>query len=108
MSDIDKSFFYLMPSIMVAAGSVYLFFMTNLALYSLILMFACGLTLSFFVGHILYKKAQSLYSELELFHQQKNDAYVLQTDAYIDTLDSLMGKVIPIVSKQINTSKHIC
>ncbi|MFT6266715.1 MAG: methyl-accepting chemotaxis protein, partial [Oleiphilaceae bacterium] len=106
MSDIDKSFFYLMPSIMVAAGSVYLFFMTNLALYSLILMFACGLTLSFFVGHILYKKAQSLYSELELFHQQKNDAYVLQTDAYIDTLESLMGKVIPIVSKQINTSKQ--
>ncbi|MFT5717329.1 MAG: methyl-accepting chemotaxis protein [Oleiphilaceae bacterium] len=95
-----------MPSIMVAAGSVYLFFMTNLALYSLILMFACGLTLSFFVGHILYKKAQSLYSELELFHQQKNDAYVLQTDAYIDTLESLMGKVIPIVSKQINTSKQ--
>ncbi|MFT7186723.1 MAG: methyl-accepting chemotaxis protein [Pseudohongiellaceae bacterium] len=106
MSDIDKSFFYLMPSIMLAAGSVYLFFMTNLTLYSLILMFACGLTLSFFVGHILYKKAQSLYSELELFHQQKNDTYVLQTEAYIDTLESLMGKVIPIVSKQINTSKQ--
>jgi methyl-accepting chemotaxis protein len=106
VSDIDKSFFYLMPSIMLAAGSVYLFFMTNLTLYSLILMFACGLTLSFFVGHILYKKAQSLYSELELFHQQKNDTYVLQTEAYIDTLESLMGKVIPIVSKQINTSKQ--
>jgi methyl-accepting chemotaxis protein len=62
--------------------------------------------LSFIVGHILYKKAQSLYSELELFHQQKNDTYVLQTEAYIDTLESLMGEVIPIVSKQINTSKQ--
>jgi methyl-accepting chemotaxis protein len=106
LSDIDKYFFYLMPSIMVVAGSVYLFFMTNLALYSLILMFTCALILSFFVGHILYKKAQSLYSELELYHQQTNDTYVLQTETYIDTLESLMGEVIPIVSKQINTSKQ--
>jgi methyl-accepting chemotaxis protein len=106
LSDIDKSFFYLMPSIMTVAGSVYVFFMTNLALYSLIIMFACALALSFFVGHILYKKAQSLYSELELYHQQTNDVYVLQTEAYIDTLESLMGEVIPIVSKQINTSRQ--
>jgi methyl-accepting chemotaxis protein len=106
LSDIDKSFFYLMPSITVVAGSVFLFFMTNLALYSLLLMFACALALSFFAGHILYKKAQSLYSELELHHQQMNDAYVLQTEGYIDTLESLMGEVIPIVSKQIITSKQ--
>jgi methyl-accepting chemotaxis protein len=106
LSDIDKSYFYLMPSITVVAASVYLFFMTDIALYSLILMFACALILSFFVGHILYKKAQSLYSELELYHQQTTDSYVLQTEAYIDTLESLMGEVIPIVSKQINTSKQ--
>jgi hypothetical protein len=104
LSDIDKSFFYLMPSIMAVVGSVYVFFMTNQALYSLISMFACALALSFFVGHILYKKAQSLYSELELYHQQTNDVYVLQTQAYIDTLESLMGEVIPIVSKQIKTT----
>jgi methyl-accepting chemotaxis protein len=106
LSDIDKSFFYLMPSIMVVPGSVYLFFMTDIGLYSLILMFACALTLGFFAGHILYKKAQSSYSALELHHQQTIDAYVLQTGAYIDTLESLMGEVIPIVSKQINTSKQ--
>jgi methyl-accepting chemotaxis protein len=95
-----------MPSITVVAGSVFLFFMTNLALYSLLPMFACALALSFFAGHILYNKAQSQYSELELHHQQMNDAYVLQTEAYIDTLESLMGEVIPIVSKQIITSKQ--
>jgi methyl-accepting chemotaxis protein len=80
--------------------------MTNITLYSLILMFACGLTLSFFAGHILYKKAQSLYSELELYYQQTNDTYVLQTEAYSDTLELLTGEVISIVSKQINTSKQ--
>jgi methyl-accepting chemotaxis protein len=106
LSDIDKSYFYLMPSITVVAASVYLFFMTDVVLYSLIFMFACALILSFFVGHVLYKKAQSLCSELELHHQQTNDTYVLQTGAYIDTLESLMGEVIPIVSKQINTSKQ--
>jgi methyl-accepting chemotaxis protein len=106
LSDIDKYFFYLMPSIVAVAGSTYLFFMTDIALYSLILMFACVLILSFFIGHILYKKAQLLYSELELYHQQNNDTYVLQTGAYIDTLESLMGEVISIVSKQINTSKQ--
>jgi methyl-accepting chemotaxis protein len=105
LSDINKSYFYLMPSITVVAASVYLFITTDIALYSLILMFVCALTLSFFVGHILYKKVQSLYSELELYHQQTNDTYVLQTEAYIDTLESLMGEVIPIVSKQIKTSK---
>ncbi|MFT5162249.1 MAG: methyl-accepting chemotaxis protein, partial [Alteromonadaceae bacterium] len=106
MSDIDKSFFYMVPSIMVVPGFVYLFFMINITLYSLILMFACALTLSFFAGHILYKKAQSLYSALELYHQQTNDTYVLQTEAYSETLESLMGEVIPIVSKQINASKQ--
>jgi methyl-accepting chemotaxis protein len=106
LSDIDKPYFYLMPSITVVAASVYLFFMTDIALYSLIKMFASALMLSFFIGHILYKKAQSLYSELEMYHQQTNDTYVLQTEAYINTLESLMGEVIPIVSKQISTSKQ--
>jgi methyl-accepting chemotaxis protein len=106
LSDIDKSFFYLMPSIIVVPGSVYLFFMTNIAIYSLISVFACALTLSLFAGHLLYKKAQSSYSELELYHQKTNDNYVLQTEAYIDTLESLMGEVIPIVSKQISTSRQ--
>ena len=106
LNNIDKSYFYLMPSITVVAVSVYFFFMTNLALHSIISMFACALILSFFVGHILYKKAKFLSSELERYHQQTNDTYVLQTKAYIDTLESLMGKVIPIVSKQINTSKQ--
>jgi methyl-accepting chemotaxis protein len=106
LNNIDKSYFYLMPSISVVAVSVYLFFMTNLALHSMISMFAFALIVSFFVGHILYKKVQFLSSDLELFHQQKNDTYVLQTEAYIDTLESLMGKVIPIVSKQIHTSKQ--
>jgi methyl-accepting chemotaxis protein len=106
LNNIDKSYFYLMPSITVVAVSVYFFFMTNLALHSMISMFACALILSFFVGHILYKKSKSLSSELERYHQQTNDTYVLQTKAYIDTLESLMGKVIPIVSKQINTSKQ--
>jgi methyl-accepting chemotaxis protein len=106
LSDIDKSFFYMMPSIVVPVGSVYLFFMTNIALYSLILMFVCALALSIFAGHILYMKTQSLCSGLEMFHKQTNDNYVLQTEAYIETLESLMGDVIPIVSKQINTSKQ--
>jgi methyl-accepting chemotaxis protein len=106
LSNIDKSYFYLMPNITLVAAAVYLFFMTNLALYSLMSMFACALIVSFFVGHVLYKKAQSLSSELELYYQQKNDTYALQTEAYIDALESLMGKVIPIVSKQINTSKQ--
>jgi methyl-accepting chemotaxis protein len=106
LSDIDKYFFYLMPSIIAAASSVSVFFMTDIALYSAILMFACALILSFFVGHILYKKVQSLYLALERYYQQTNDSYVLKTEAYIDTLESLMGEVIPIVSKQIHTSKQ--
>jgi methyl-accepting chemotaxis protein len=106
LSDIDKSYFYLMPSITLVAASAYLFFMTDIALYSLIKMFACALVLSFFVGHILYRKAQSLCSELEMYHQQTNDIYALQTEAYINTLESLMREVIPIVSKQINTSRQ--
>lgn len=106
MSNFDKYLFYLMPCIIAVACSVSFLFMIDTALYSVISMFACALILSFFVGHILYKKAQSLYLELERYYQQKNDSYVLQTEAYIDTLESLMGEVIPIVSKQIHTSKQ--
>jgi methyl-accepting chemotaxis protein len=106
LSNIDKYLFYLMPSIIAVASSVSFFVLADVALYSVISMLACVFILSFFVGHILYKKAQTLYSELERYYQQKNDAYVLQTEAYIDTLESLMGEVIPIVSKQIHTSKQ--
>ena len=49
---------------------------------------------------------QSIYSKLEVYHQQTNNAYIDQTEAYIDRLESLMGEVIPIVSKQIHTSKQ--
>ena len=106
MSNIDKPFFYLMPCIIVVAGSVYVFFITNIALYSLLSTFACSLGFSFFIGHLLYKKVQSICSKLEVYHQQTNDAYIDQTEAYIYRLESLMGEVIPIVSKQIHTSKQ--
>jgi methyl-accepting chemotaxis protein len=105
LNNIGKPFFYLMPSIVAIAGSIQIFFMTEITFDSLLLMFTCSLLLSFFVGHILYNKAKSSYLKLELHHQQTDNAYINKAESYIDTLESLMGEVIPIVSKQIHTSK---
>ncbi|MFT6776385.1 MAG: methyl-accepting chemotaxis protein [Paraglaciecola sp.] len=106
MSNIDKYFFYLMPSSILIVGSLLLFFVTNIALNSLLSIFACLLALSLFFGYISYKKVQSVCAAIELHNQQTNDSYIYQTESYIDTLESLMGEVIPIVSKQIHTSKQ--
>jgi methyl-accepting chemotaxis protein len=106
LSNIDKAFFYFMPSIIVLAGSIAFFLMTNIALYLLLSIFFCTLVLSSLVGHFLYNKAQSSYVLLEFQHQKAKDDYIHQTASYIDTLESLMGEVIPIVLKQIQTSKE--
>ena len=106
MSKIDKKIFYLMPSTIVLAGSIAFFIMTNIALYLLLSISACTLVLSLLIGRILYNKAQSSYVLLEFQHQKAKDAYIHQTESYIDTLESLMGEVIPIVLKQIQTSKQ--
>ncbi|MFT7109570.1 MAG: methyl-accepting chemotaxis protein [Psychrobacter glaciei] len=106
MSNIDKAFFYFMPSIIVLAGSIAFFLMTNIALYLLLSIFFCTLVLSSLVGYFLYNKAQSSYVLLEFQHQKAKDDYIHQTASYIDTLESLMGEVIPIVLKQIQTSKE--
>jgi methyl-accepting chemotaxis protein len=106
LSNIDKYFFYLMPSSILILGSLLLFFMTNIALNPLLPMVACLLALSLFVGYVLYRKAQSCCAAIELHHKQSNDTYTHQTESYIATLESLMSEVIPIVSKQIHTSKH--
>lgn len=95
-----------MPSIIVLANSLTLFLVTNIAPYLLLSIFACTVMLSLFVGHFLYKKAQSSYVSLEFQHQKAKDEYIHQTGSYIDTLESLMSEVIPIVSKQIQTSKQ--
>jgi methyl-accepting chemotaxis protein len=106
LSNIDKAFFYFMPSIIVLVGSIAFLLMTNIALYLLLSIFVCTLVLSFIVGRVLYNKAQSSYVLLEFQHQKAKDAYIHQTGSYIDTLESLMGEVIPIVLKQIQTSKQ--
>ena len=106
MSKIDKKIFYLMPSTIVLAGSIAFFIMTNIALYLLLSISACTLVLSLLIGRVLYNKAQSSYVLLEFQHQKAKDAYIHQTESYIDTLESLMGEVIPIVLKQIQTSKQ--
>jgi methyl-accepting chemotaxis protein len=106
LSNIDKAFFYFMPSIIVLAGSIAFFLMTNIALYLLLSIFFCTLVLSSLVGYFLYNKAQSSYVLLEFQHQKAKDDYIHQTASYIDTLESLMGEVIPIVLKQIQTSKE--
>jgi len=101
----NKVFFYLILSSTAIIAPLLIFLFTNIEINLVLIIFAGTIVCNFIIGHLSYKKAQSAYEKINLSHQQNSDTLTHQTQSYIDALEALMGEVIPIVSKQIKTSK---
>jgi methyl-accepting chemotaxis protein len=106
LNNIDKAFFYIMPSSIPVVGSLLLMFFTDIAITLSLFIFCCMFGLSLLVGYLLFSKLQLAQAKLTSSHHQANDSFLLQTQSYIDALEELMGEVLPVVSKQIKTSKE--
>ena len=108
INNIDKAFFYIMPNSIPVVGSLLLIFFSDIAIsLSLSLfVFCCTFGLSILVGYLLFSKLQLAQAKLTSSHQQANDSFLQQTQSYINALEELMGEVLPVVSKQIKTSKE--
>ncbi|MBA6290290.1 methyl-accepting chemotaxis protein [Colwellia sp. MB3u-4] len=106
MNNIDKAFFYIMPSSIPVVGSLLLIFFTDIAITLSLFIFCCTFGLSLLVGYLLFSKLQLAQAKLASSHQQANNNFLQQTQSYIDALEELMGEVLPVVSKQIKTSKE--
>ncbi len=104
MNNIDKAFFYIIPSSIPVVGYLLLIFLTDIAMTLSLFIFCCTFGLSLFVGYVLLSKLQLAQAKLASSHQA-NDSFIQQTQSYIDALEELMREVLPVVSKQIKTSK---
>ncbi|WP_404851707.1 methyl-accepting chemotaxis protein [Colwellia sp. MB02u-6] len=72
---------------------------------SSLFIFCCTFGLSLFVSYLLFSKLQLAQAKLASSYQA-NDSFIQQTQSYINALEELMGEVLPVVSKQIKTSKE--
>jgi methyl-accepting chemotaxis protein len=106
INNIDKAFFYIMPSSIPVLGSLLLIFFTDIAISLSLFIFCCTFGLSLLVGCVLFSKLQFAQAKLTSSHYQANDSFLKQTQSYIDALEELTGEVLPVVSKQIKTSKE--
>jgi methyl-accepting chemotaxis protein len=102
----DKKYFYLLPSSIAVVVLLLLLFFTDVAVNLSLFIFVLTLGLSLIVSHTLYRKSQLAQKKMELSHKLDKDNFLLQSKSYIDALEGLMGEVIPVVSKQIKTSKE--
>ena len=83
-----------------------LIFFTDIAITLSLFIFCCTFGLSLFIGYVLFSKLQLAQAKLTSSHHQANESFLQQTQSYIDALEELMGEVLPVVSKQIKTSKE--
>lgn len=105
MKVLNKKLFYVLPISISVIVPIYLYLIIDINIDFLLIVFLFTLGWSFIVGHILYGNAQSIYGELERYHQENNDIDTNKSQSYMKALEGLMGDVIPIVSKQIQASK---
>jgi hypothetical protein len=100
---LNKKLFYVLPISISVIVPIYLYLIIDINIDFLLIVFLFTLGWSFIVGHILYGNAQSIYGELERYHQENNDIDTNKSQSYMKALEGLMGDVIPIVSKQFQS-----
>ncbi|MFT5852235.1 MAG: methyl-accepting chemotaxis protein [Colwellia sp.] len=102
----NKTFFIVVPTAMAMVAILLVFIFNDNSLLSLLLIFASFTGIGFAIGTILYGRMQSILDETLLVQNQTKEQSYHQTQSYVDSLEELLVEVLPIVSKQIDTSKR--
>ena len=102
----NKTFFIVVPTAMAVIATLLVFIFNDNSITSLLLIFASFTGMGFSVGTLLYGRMKSILDESLLAHNQAQEQSYHQTQSYVDSLEELLVEVLPIVSKQIDTSKR--
>jgi methyl-accepting chemotaxis protein len=102
----NKTFFIVVPTAMAMIAILLVFIFSDNSLTSLVLLFTGFTGIGFAVGSILYARMLSVLDDSLSLNKQAQEQSYHQTQSYVDSLEELLVEVLPIVSKQIHTSKR--
>jgi methyl-accepting chemotaxis protein len=102
----NKTFFIVVPTAMAIIAILLVFIFSDNSLTSLVLLFTGFTGIGFAVGSILYGRMLSVLDNSLSLNKQAQEQSYQQTQSYVDSLEELLVEVLPIVSKQIHTSKR--
>jgi methyl-accepting chemotaxis protein len=102
----NKTFFIVVPTAMAIIAILLVFIFSDNSLTSLVLLFTGFTGIGFAVGSILYGRMLSVLDDSLSLNKQAQEQSYHQTQSYVDSLEELLVEVLPIVSKQIHTSKR--
>jgi methyl-accepting chemotaxis protein len=102
----NKTFFIVVPTAMAMIAILLVFIFSDNSLTSLVLLFTGFTGIGFAVGSILYGRMLSVLDDSLSLNKKAQEQSYHQTQSYVDSLEELLVEVLPIVSKQIHTSKR--
>lgn len=101
----NKRIFYFLPSMASLVVAVLLIWFAALNIYPSIILVTLLTFTGLAVGHILYKHIHADFTS-QLEEQKKQNKLIYErAESYVLALEELFSDAIPIVKKQINTSK---
>ncbi|MCP4273401.1 MAG: hypothetical protein GY781_15845 [Gammaproteobacteria bacterium] len=101
----NRSYFYLLPSIMALIAVIMVFKLSTVSFTSLIIIFLSVTGIGLLIGHLLFVKLQNATSTLLTQDNEIREVAYRKTQSYVNSLEELLIEVLPIVEKQIQTSK---
>jgi len=105
MSINNKTYFYALPAAIAVVATVMVFLLSDITLISLVIIFACFTGFGLLLGKVLFGKLQVAIAHQLAKDNESHDIAYHQTRSYVNSLEELFIEVLPIVEKQIQTSK---
>ena len=102
----SKTFFYIVPTATAIVATIFVYVFSDVTITSLIIILSSFIGFGFVVGYLLLGKLESIVAMNQLDHNEAKEMSYRQTQSYVDSLEELLVEVLPIVSKQIDTSKR--
>ncbi|RLA05511.1 MAG: hypothetical protein DRQ47_01010 [Gammaproteobacteria bacterium] len=105
MNTNNKIYFYLLPAALSLIGAVMVFLLGEISLISLLIFYVVSTCLGLLISKLLFSRLESVVAEQQATDTQAHDVSYKRTQSYVDSLEELLAEVLPIVAKQIETSK---
>ena len=101
----NKIIFYLLPSVSGVIVALFIVWLGSLNLGQGILIIVLLILSGLWVGHLLYERLQTELIQQQQQEKQHNKVVFERVESYVLALEELFIDALPIVSKQIATSK---
>ncbi len=100
-----RSYFYLLPSAMAIIAVIMVYIFSTVSITSLIIILLSVTGIGLLIGQLLFTKFQNATSTQLTQDNEIREVAYRKTQSYVNSLEELLIEVLPIVGKQIETSK---